>query len=79
MRGQRRSFAVALPKTLERGVPRQRGAFDADGEFQDALEGFQVAHFFPAEGRFATHHVEETIDELFGLGQGLADEFLRHD
>ena len=68
-----------LLKTLERGVPRQGRAFDANGKLQNSFEGLQVAHFLPAEGRLAAHHVEKAANQLPGFGQGLADEFLRHD
>ena len=70
--GLRRFRAVVFDGFLG-GVPRQGGAFDTDGEFEGAFEGFEVAEFAAAEGSFAAHHLEKLGDERAGFGWGFAD------
>ena len=61
-------LCVVFQKSLERSVPRQGRAFHAHGEFQYAFEGLQIAQFLAPERHVAAHHLQETINELPGLG-----------
>lgn len=79
-RKERRSgFGFGSRKRFLSGMPCERGAFDAHGEFQYAFERFQLAEFLSAERLGAAHHAEEPFDKLLCFCRGFAGKFLGHD
>ena len=65
-------FAGGLRKSLLDGAPREHGAFDALGEFADALEKLKVAELLGGGGGIGGNQIVEGSAEIDGFSAGFA-------
>ncbi len=72
------AFAVTVDGALD-GFPWEEGAFDADREFGDALEGGGVGEFFATFAGFTAQNLIEIGERQFGFLEVLADKRFSHD
>src|SRR3954464_11249117 len=71
-------FTGSLGEGLFNSAPREHGAFDALGEFANALEELEVAETFSFARGFAGDDILEGFSKLGGLGAGFAFHLHRH-